>query len=145
MLSIGHLPPHLYCPNIIDYKTLGLPKLHCHIKLPGRCVCQIYSTTNWTDTFPLVRLARNNISVILDALSMRSDIIYFKLKLVIENPKYCVDLTHSISALPYLIFSLTKWLFDSFIDFVLLALTCNPHLAEYPYWTNTDPIHWRIY
>ena len=42
-----------------------------------------------------------------------------------------MDFTHSISALPYLKFSLTKWLFDRTMDFVLLVLTSSPHLAQY--------------
>ena len=43
-----------------------------------------------------------------------------------------MDLTHSISAFPYLKVSLMKCLFDCIIDFVLLVLTSNPHLAQYP-------------
>ena len=43
-----------------------------------------------------------------------------------------MDPTHLISALPYLKFWITKWPFDSTIDFVLLALTFNPYLAHYP-------------
>ena len=81
----------------------------------------------------MVRIARNTLSAIFEALLMRSDIIHFRLRLyVIEKPKYCMDLTHSISKFPYLKFSLTKLLFDNTIDFVLLTLTSKPHLAQYP-------------
>ena len=108
-----------------------------HIALPYKttgdiCLSNIFND-KLTDTLPGDRIARNTMSAILEALSMRSDIIYFKFKLwVIGNPKYCLDLTHSISALPHLKFLLTKWLFDSTIYFVLLAITYFPHLAQYP-------------
>ena len=70
----------------LPYRTTGDYDFGvAHIALPYRttgdiCLSNVFND-NLTDTFPVVRIARNTISAILEALSMRSVIIYFKFRL----------------------------------------------------------------